>query len=463
MQAMPRKSQVPAFFLNRIIEQYAQKSSTPISLKHMINFGNAGRNKGEKEEAEKLIKGGNFELPYAVASHPRMQHVYDLYLEAFEEIRKFPHIADLDGNDRFCQFMTSTLHKHRVIIPELAIGVSETSPVHLPATALDRIMLRMLRSRISRRVITEQHIALTQQFRERQDKGKGKQRAADDGEEERYVGIVDTRLNAADMVRRCAELIRALGGPAGEVPIVLEGDVDHTFAYISEHLEFMLFELIKNAAYATVSAHGAAAKDHPTLVTLVHSARDLVIRVSDQGGGIPPYGGLPPDPADVAFSPLLSTNTLAAPLSAQRLDIFSFSHMRRHYQHQAATAAAAALAASAPSPAAALEAPPASSPGEEAADPSGAATGIMALRSVGELTGTVEEQISRHQRLGDAGDERELMDAQVRSGIGLPLAKMYAAYFDGSLDIFTLQGYGSDAVLKVPKFGIEGAFPSHSF
>lgn len=55
-----------------------------------------------------------------------MQHVYDLYLEAFEEIRKFPHIADLDGNDRFCQFMTSTLHKHRVIIPELAIGYVDT-------------------------------------------------------------------------------------------------------------------------------------------------------------------------------------------------------------------------------------------------------------------------------------------------------------------------------------------------
>jgi len=60
MQAVPRKSAVPAFFLNKVIESYASKHSTPISLKHMINFGNAGRNKGEKEEADKLIKGGNF-------------------------------------------------------------------------------------------------------------------------------------------------------------------------------------------------------------------------------------------------------------------------------------------------------------------------------------------------------------------------------------------------------------------
>lgn len=54
------KSPVPAFYLNRVIETYAAKQSTPISLNSMINFGKYGRNKGEKEEAEKLLRGGNF-------------------------------------------------------------------------------------------------------------------------------------------------------------------------------------------------------------------------------------------------------------------------------------------------------------------------------------------------------------------------------------------------------------------
>jgi pyruvate dehydrogenase kinase 2/3/4 len=119
---MSRKpSTVPAFFLNKVIESYAARASTPISLKHMINFGNAGRNKGEREEGEKLIKGGNFvrldsrcqgkgrnadgndgqlrtelptrlshrlrdlqSLPFGVASHPRIEHVMELYLEAFD-------------------------------------------------------------------------------------------------------------------------------------------------------------------------------------------------------------------------------------------------------------------------------------------------------------------------------------------------------------------------------------------
>lgn len=149
--------------------------------------------------------------------------------------------------------MQDTLDKHRVVIPDLAIGfvslspsrrleltfalstrsVSESSPFHLPAQDLDTIMVRMLRSRISRRVITEQHIALTSQFRERQRKGKGKRRAVD----EQRVGIVDTHINAADVVRKCEELIARRGGVEATVPIKLEGALDETFAYISEHLE----------------------------------------------------------------------------------------------------------------------------------------------------------------------------------------------------------------------------------
>lgn len=95
-------------------------------------------------------------------------------------------------------------------------------------------MVRMLRSRISRRVITEQHIALTSQFRERQRSlDKGKSREVDD----QRVGIVDTRLKAAEVVRRCEELIRRRGGAEATVPIRLEGMLADEFAYIDEHLE----------------------------------------------------------------------------------------------------------------------------------------------------------------------------------------------------------------------------------
>lgn len=97
-------------------------------------------------------------------------------------------------------------------------------------------MTRMLRSRISRRVITEQHIALTSQFRERQRLGKGVSRI-----DERKVGVVDTKLNAAEVARHCAELLKSRGGVVGTVPVVVEGDTEAVFAYIEDHLELVVF------------------------------------------------------------------------------------------------------------------------------------------------------------------------------------------------------------------------------
>lgn len=106
-----------------------------------------------------------------------------------------------------------------------ACSVAEASPLHLPPPALDTFMTRMLRSRISRRVITEQHIALTSQFRERQRAAKGKGREI---EGSRKVGVVDV-VQPAEVVRQCFELIKARGGPEGTVPLVLEGDVLASF------------------------------------------------------------------------------------------------------------------------------------------------------------------------------------------------------------------------------------------
>lgn len=151
-------------------------------------------------------------------------------------IRKFPHIKNLDDNDAFCAFMQNTLNAHRIVIPELAIGIAEASPEQLSPLALDNFMTRMLRSRISRRVVTEQHIALTAQFRHRQAKGKGIGGCVEI-EDDRRVGVVDTRLVVADVINQCGELLQARGGIEKSVPLEMDGELDTSFAYIPEHLQ----------------------------------------------------------------------------------------------------------------------------------------------------------------------------------------------------------------------------------
>lgn len=175
----------------------------------------------------------------------------------------------------------------------------------------------------------------------------------------------------------------------------------------------MLYETIKHALNATVQAHGLQSKNFPITVTLVHGSTQLVVRVSDQGslarvhrqtllsllaysvclaGGVQPWGGLPSSVASSSAQPALTS---------QRLDIFSFSHMRRLHLHSPST-------------------------------------GILgALKTMGTLSGTVSEQING-------------MD----SGIGLPLAKMFAEYFGGGLEMNTTLGFGSDSFLSVAKLGL---------
>lgn len=55
-------------------------------------------------------------------------------------------------------------------------------------------------------------------------------------------------------------------------------------------------------------------------------------------------------------------------------------------------------------------------------------TGMSALRNVGKLAGTLKEQLPQPTADGSSEHRKatNLMDEQMRSGLGLPLAKMFA-------------------------------------
>ena len=166
---------------------------------------------------------------------------------------RYPEIKTLEDNERFCSFLrvlldeqcvyiTSLDHYPRlrsaVVIPNLSLGLSLASP-HLPPDQLDAFMRRMLVSRISRRVLAEHHIALSDSVAGR---GRGS------SEEERHVGIIYTGLNVEKCVRRCAALLHQLARDSDDpecpnsrdIPwpeVVIEGHTGTQFAYIREHLE----------------------------------------------------------------------------------------------------------------------------------------------------------------------------------------------------------------------------------
>jgi pyruvate dehydrogenase kinase 2/3/4 len=72
--------------------------------------------------------------------------------------------------------------------------------------------------------------------------------------------------------------------------VILDGHKDLTFPYFPTHIHYIMTEVIKNAARATVEFHGANKSENelpPIRVTVASGREDVTLRVSGQGGGIP--------------------------------------------------------------------------------------------------------------------------------------------------------------------------------
>jgi hypothetical protein len=98
-------------------------------------------------------------------------------------------------------------------------------------------MRRMLVSRISRRVLVEHHVALSEAY-----KGRGCKT-----DEEPHVGIIFTGLNVKRSVENCAHLLQqssiwledgnADSNFSNWPEIQVDGHMETSFSYIREHLE----------------------------------------------------------------------------------------------------------------------------------------------------------------------------------------------------------------------------------
>lgn len=101
-------------------------------------------------------------------------------------------------------------------------------------------MHRMLVSRISRRVLAEHHIALSNLYSARH---RGEPVPED------RVGVIHLRLPVKDSIDKCARYLRRrpldadqdqMAGPSADAPwpeVAIEGHLDIKFSYIPAHLE----------------------------------------------------------------------------------------------------------------------------------------------------------------------------------------------------------------------------------
>ncbi|KAL9102025.1 MAG: hypothetical protein Q9163_002780 [Psora crenata] len=390
--------------------RWVQKEARPISLRQLTFFG---RTLTER----RLIESANYvrtelpirlshrlrdmqRLPYVVVTNPHISHVYELYYKAFETLRKVTEITSVDENERYCNIVSKTLQEHLTVIPRLAMGVLECQHFMRPEET-DRLMNTLLKSRISRRVIAEQHLSLTETFTSLHYFASVQ---SDVDQNADFIGQVFLRCNAQEVVQTCWDraiiLAREAYGPARALPeLKLEGHLNATFPYILSHLQYIVGELLSNSLQAIIETRPEPADRPPPIEVLICEApQHVIIRISDQGGGIPPE-----------VVPVL----------------WSFSKGARSQTHwenlsQVPKMAATMQELKLPHP---------------------------------QATKSSQENITKSSYSDASLSSIASRPPDLRLGMGLPMSRVYAEYWAGSLELHNLDGYGVDAFLQISKLG----------
>lgn len=355
-------------------------------------------------------------LPYIVVTNPHIEKVYKAYYHAFNVLKDERPPATLADNEKFISLLRRLVDEHgemasflclfvnglllttilrltdhiglktfvAPMLDALANGLREIrkKPLVGPHLHLDKFLEAMLRSRISRRVLAEQHININN--------GRSG-----------YIGIINTDLSLADAVdfaaARCRQVCMETFGVVPEV--MVSGDTSLKVPYIPAHMDYMLYELLKNASRSVVERHyfSKHCKDRPHVlgdissrlpvihVRICGGKDDVTIRISDQGGGIPP----------------------------QNLDrVWEFGW-----------------------------------------------TDLEDSSTVPAAEGEGAGHIAGHEGLGLGRWPDQMATGQMNNaffgmryrmaglGFGLPLSRLYARYFGGDLRLVSLPGYGVDAFL----------------
>lgn len=286
-------------FYDSTVEKYAQQPIEVLSLHKILNFG-----KDAWQDSTKVLKSARHAqrelpkrlarrlldlqlLPFIVVTNPHIKKVYQSYYTAFETLRQLPPVSSLEENANFTALLRKMLDEHAPMLDLLAAGLRECKSKELVGSclALDPFFDNMLRSRISRRTIAEQHLHLSMR-------------------RPGYIGIVCTDLDVADSIQfaiqRTKQVCNETYGLAPDVKV--SGDSGAKLPYIPAHLDYILYEILKNAMRAVVELHrprSAALLPHASHAPRHHSdlpavqvricagVSDLTVRITDQGGGIP--------------------------------------------------------------------------------------------------------------------------------------------------------------------------------
>lgn len=417
--------------INTILKKY---KPLPISLKQLTKYDDMSSNISDKQFKEKmLIESANFirqqliiriglkikefqSLPFKISSNKHLFKVYKSYYSIFENFRKFPRLKTIEDNEKFLENTQKILSDLNLVnLFNLIMGGLEISSLkYMPKKVVDNWINELLRARISRRLMIEEHISLSQRLTNTKnivEKPKDLNIAVLGD----IFQLCDLKQNIDDIAKSLNELMANEYATKGKkLPnVIIDGEKDLKLYFLPIHLRFMLNEILRNSFEATLENDNIEDSSDIT-ITVIKNEKSVILRISDHGGGLPlntdkntitSFG----KPEDVAMNCLKALNVLT----------------------------------------------------RSTVDEIVGNTSLETLQYDTNLTSKINEKLNIQLKIKpetdsdkDSNFEKPLLkmldrERRFKLGIGLALSKVYAEYWNGSLELHSLDGYGTDVVLTL--------------
>ncbi|KAL6929496.1 hypothetical protein ACO0SA_000899 [Hanseniaspora valbyensis] len=422
--------------INNILQKY---KTMAISLKQLTKYDdltNHAKNDSFKEKM--LIDSANFireqliirislkikdfqNLPYKITSNKHLFKVYKSYYSILENFRKFPKLKTIKDNEKFLSNTQNILSDLNLVnLFNLIIGGLEISNLkYMSKNKLDVWINELLRARISRRLMIEEHISLSQRLSKKANQNEAKQDVNIE-----ILGDMFQPCNIKSYIREITDNLTERMGKdfklkGKHVPkVLIDGAKDLEIYFLPIHLRFMLNEILRNSFEATLN-NGPEGDDNNINITLIKNRTSVILRVSDRGGGI-------------SLNVKKPTITSFGKTEETALECLKSLSLIKNVTVKEIIGN----------------------------------TSLQTLQFDSNLTSNINEKLNIQLKksidlsenkgisVDDTSFEKPLLNMLTREsrfklGIGLALCKVYAEYWNGSMELYSLDGYGTDVVLTL--------------
>ncbi|VVU95117.1 Mitochondrial branched-chain alpha-ketoacid dehydrogenase kinase [seawater metagenome] len=265
------------------IEKYSKMKPTLLKLNEIYNIGTKENTLLQSQFLHKELPirlahrtRELYQLPDSIINTRYLQNVYDLYASSFDRILDHPFPKCNKDILKFSELISDIKKKHSNLEIDIARSIEhEKYSCYqeydcIKKQKIDEILTNFYMSRIGIRFLIGQHLSIINDY----------------NKNDFRRGLIDKKCNPYLIAEEAICNIKHLSNlihPDINIEYIIKGDKDINFLYIPSHLNFILFEIIKNSTQAIINLNSISS--HQININIQKGEKDIIIKVSDSAGG----------------------------------------------------------------------------------------------------------------------------------------------------------------------------------